>query len=372
MREPDGSSLHRILCPIVAACLVGACTGTERAPSEPDDGPVVAPEVTLRVKLPRGDLPFRNDSTSIAHGEEVLLWWDTEGPPESCTASGAWAGSSPRARGGKSRTGSLSGPGEYGFEVTCENPAGTASDRVEVRVAAPGERPPRSNRPDQVRGHQVKVLYVLPADGEGRDLDTGGWLAFDVAAFQAWLASETRSDRYPEGRRFRMDRFEGELDIARIRLHQTGDELAGKQRGELLPLISNRIDEVSLPRAERKYLVYFDGPRGGGFGGEDALVGFDSTVPIELVAATSPMAVHMLAHTLDVVGDDAPHVVDAENTGHVDDSHFDLMHRSIGLYQLGVVLDHGRDDYYNESRLPDGVTNLAKSPYLTDGSDGGG
>lgn len=76
-----------------------------------------------------------------------------------------------------------------------------------------------ADQPDDHRGFQVHVAYVLPSDGQDERLDTDGAIAGSVASLQAWLAQQTG------GARLRFDTFQGRLDITFIRLSRTDAEI---------------------------------------------------------------------------------------------------------------------------------------------------
>ena len=77
-----------------------------------------------------------------------------------------------------------------------------------------------ADRPDDVTGPQIHVMYVLPSDGTDRELDTDGTLKNTVESFQTWLAGKTG------GRPLRADTFQGSLDITFFQLSRTDEEIA--------------------------------------------------------------------------------------------------------------------------------------------------
>jgi len=81
---------------------------------------------------------------------------------------------------------------------------------VAVCVECDGPTPPSASsrsttdRLDDITGAQVHVVYVLPSDGQDRQLDTNGTLRNTVGSWQTWLSGQTagrvwRLDTYREG-----------------------------------------------------------------------------------------------------------------------------------------------------------------------------
>jgi uncharacterized protein involved in high-affinity Fe2+ transport len=63
-------------------------------------------------------------------------------------------------------------------------------------VAAPGgahSAVDRSttDRPDDISGPQIHAVYVVPADGTDRGLDTNGTIAASVDNWETWLRGQT-------------------------------------------------------------------------------------------------------------------------------------------------------------------------------------
>src|SRR5262245_9110300 len=68
---------------------------------------------------------------------------------------------------------------------------------------------PRSfvDRPDQVTGSQMHVMYVLPSDGIDEQLDVNGTIGTSVLAFNLWLLDQTPN------RWLRLDTYQDLPDI---------------------------------------------------------------------------------------------------------------------------------------------------------------
>lgn len=229
-----------------------------------------------------------------------------------------------------------------------------------------------TDRPDEVRGPQIHVIYAVPADGADRGLDTNGSIEASVAAFQAWLATQTG------GPTLRADTFQGALDVTFARLDRSDGEIAS--RGAF---VRDEV-EAALGRAGllaptgKLYAVYYDGSSTFACGG----AAWPPAVPGRIAAMylrgrppgfpacdTNPVGaglgywefamLHDLLHTLGIVGTCAPNHTRA---GHVSDSSADLMWAGDAPWEPSV-LDAGRDDYYGHGRAD--CPDLARSPYLT-------
>jgi hypothetical protein len=250
---------------------------------------------------------------------------------------------------------------------------GTASATVAYAVSS------RSgvDRPDEVTGEQVHVVYVLPSDRTDRRLDTDGTLRNTVGSWQTWLGGQTG------GRVFRLDTYQGELDITFVRLARSNATM--RSYGAFVrDTIEKDLTALGLVIAPKIYAVYYDGGStfacGGGawpptLPGRVAALYLQGTPPGAAACNTNPFAgsptaaprylefamIHEIMHTLGVVSSAAPHFTLA---GHSSDSPTDLMYAGSAPWAPSV-LDVGQDDYYNPGGLPSGVLNFAASPYLT-------
>src|SRR5262249_13402169 len=86
--------------------------------------------------------------------------------------------------------------------------------------AAPVTQRASVDRPDDVSGNQIHVMYVLPSDGVDQQLDINGTIATSVAAFQKWLAGQTR------GQRLRLDTYQRTLNITFFRLSRSDAQIS--------------------------------------------------------------------------------------------------------------------------------------------------
>jgi hypothetical protein len=247
--------------------------------------------------------------------------------------------------------------------------------------AAPAARTalPRAtaDRPDDVLGPQVHVIYALPSDGTDRSLDTNGAIGNSVASFQRWLAAETG------GRRLRLDTFQASLDVTFVRLPRTDAEMASRGafiRGEIERLLQS----AGFAVADRVYAVYYDGSTTSACGSGAWPPALPGTVaaeylhggppgspPCDTTSLAAPGAppgyldygmLHEIFHTLGAVPTCAPHSRGPRDA-HTSDRPDDIMWAGTGDWKIPGHLDPGRDDYYGHGRSD--CLDLARSPFLT-------
>jgi hypothetical protein len=243
-------------------------------------------------------------------------------------------------------------------------------------AAAPSALPrATADRPDDVRGPQLHVVYAVPGDGDERGLDTSGAIESSVAAFQRWLAAETG------GATLRQDTFQGSLDVTFVRLPSSDAAISARGafvRDELERLLRAG-GHIS---ADKLYAVYYDGTSTYACGGgawPPTLPGVVAAMylrgrppgapPCDANALAAPGAppgyldyamLHEILHTLGAVPTCAPH---HHLAGHVSDRPDDIMWAGAGAWTIPGRLDPGRDDYYGHGRSD--CFDLARSPYLT-------
>ena len=230
-----------------------------------------------------------------------------------------------------------------------------------------------ADRPDDVSGPQVHLVYAVPADGVDRGLDTNGVIAGTVSVWETWLAGQTG------GRMLRLDTYQGADDITFVRLPQSNAELASagvyvRDRIEA----DLKADGLIVPG--KIYGVYYDGSGAPTCGGGALPPVLPGQVGALFLHGTPPGAppcdsnqfhspgqapgyldfamLHELLHTLGFVPSCAPHFTLA---GHVSDSPNDLMYAG-PLPWNPTTLDVGHDDYF-DAHIP-GCLDLSNSPYL--------
>jgi hypothetical protein len=233
-----------------------------------------------------------------------------------------------------------------------------------------------ADRPDDVSGPQIHIVYAVPADGEDRHLDVNGSIEGSVSSFELWLARETG------GRALRMDKYQGALDITFARLGKTGAELAARGR-YVREGIEEQLNSMGFTAHDKIYAVYYDGVHDYTCGDAfwpPALQGRVVALYLrglpnyerpcstnQFVAANEApqyleyVMVHEIMHGLGFVPACAPHQYRA---GHVTSPNNDLMWAGdVGYWEFPLKLDVGHDDYF-DAHIP-GCPDLSDSPYLT-------
>jgi hypothetical protein len=254
--------------------------------------------------------------------------------------------------------------------------AGSVTSATVTYAPPPSDRA-TTDQADDVTGPQLHVVYVLPSDGIDRHLDTDGTLRNTVASWETWLNGQTG------GRVFRLDTYQGALDITFVQLTRSNATMTG-YGAFVRDTIEKDLAALGLVVAPKIYAVYYDGGStfacGGGawppaLPGRVAALYLQGTPPGARACNTNPFAgfpssapgylefamIHEVMHTLGFVSSAAPHFAAA---GHTNDGPTDLMYAGAQPWTPSV-LDLGRDDYYNPDGLPVGVLNLATSTYLT-------
>jgi hypothetical protein len=227
-----------------------------------------------------------------------------------------------------------------------------------------------ADRPDTASTPQVHAVYVLPADGVDRKLDTNGVIADSIANFERWLRGQTA------GRELRLDTYQGQPDISFFRMSES-DAQAQAHGVYLRDSIERELQAAGVMRPGKIYAVYYDGTTtvacGGGawppqlpgiVGAEYLRATYNGGLPcfnVELSRRTLQIldfgTLHELLHTLGFVPACAPHAVGA----HVSDSPTDLMYAGPDPWQPSV-LDFNHDDYF-DAHIP-ACADLSDSPYL--------
>jgi hypothetical protein len=233
---------------------------------------------------------------------------------------------------------------------------------------------PRStiDRPDDVTGPQIHVIYALPSDGTDRTLDQSETLDGTVASWNAWLAAQTG------GRNFRLDTSNGILDISFVRLAETDVQIEAQgvyARDEL----ERQLHGLGFNQPQKIYAVYYDGRHSFSCGdgpwppdhpGNVIAIYLHGLYSGPRPCDTNPWGtvgrpgylefamIHEVMHALGFVPTCAPHHT---RRGHISDSPNDLMYAGDAPWSP-TTLDVGHDDYYN-AHIP-GCPDLSDSPYL--------
>lgn len=222
--------------------------------------------------------------------------------------------------------------------------------QASARAQAPwcGTLAERDRTPNAVAGHPVKWVYALPADGQDRSGALAEQMQGDAEEIDTWWRREDpertlRNDlaSFPCGL---------QLDLALVRLPQSGAQLAG---GGRFTAIFNGLLGAGFRSSLTKYVVYYDGPvsdaRICGQGGSDRTGMGLAVVYVQACSgvSTAAVAAHEVLHTFGAVPSGAPNLCPPPDGGHTCDDPRDLMHPRVGLARLHEkLLDPGRDDYY--------------------------
>ena len=255
-------------------------------------------------------------------------------------------------------------------------------DRCSVWSAVTGtstDNPARAqeDRPDDITGSQIRIMYVLPSDGVDRALDTDGTLARSVASFHTWFQQSSG------GYTLRLDRHDGALDVGFFRLPATNAQVA--QSGAFVVTeIERMLRDAGKIAAGKIYIVYYDGRSTHACGG----AAWPPNVPGQVAAMylqgapaggscgsafvqspTSPpeywefAALHDLLHTFGIVSTEAPNHTDPY-PAHVPEP-LDLMYTGTAPWGIGpnMTLDIGDDDYFG-ANVAASLPALERTPYV--------
>lgn len=247
-----------------------------------------------------------------------------------------------------------------------------------------------TDRPDEVSGSMIHVIYATPSDGPDHHLDTNGVLENSIGAWQSWLSLITG------GRRMNIDTAGGRTDITFATLPRTDATYLAKDSNKL-PAIEQDLSSQGFITPGKKYLVYYEGSNNLTCGessafttaangspiGQVAIIYLNGVIPGFVPCGSVPMAAHPLSflagyqeyaaiheivHLLGGVSENAPHSSGSiGDPHHVDDDSCDLMYYSSNPCFNGglVTLDTDHQDYFNPNGpLPPGTFNLAQSPFL--------
>lgn len=256
------------------------------------------------------------------------------------------------------------------------------SDVMAVPAGCVPERA-TSDRPDDQALDQIRVLYVVPADGVDAARDTSGQICNSVRAFATWFAARAES-------MLRLDTHGGLIDIGFVRLAKTDAEMRGTDPNNtsiatgtafVRERIELELETMGHIASNKLYAVYYEGSSvyacGGGAWpplivdrvGAMYLGGIpqgQQTTCGEIRPWGQPSLVpnyidygmlHELVHSMGFVPDAAPH---EHFTGHVFDDASSEPSRDL-MYSPrastndpgwnvdaagGLLLDINRDDYF--------------------------
>lgn len=220
------------------------------------------------------------------------------------------------------------------------------------------------DRPDEVLGPQIHLIYVVAKDAEDRNWDTNGQIKKWVDQSQTWFTSQI-------GRSLRYDKFSGELDITYLKSNLTMSDMTTGANATIYTskLIPQLIKEfliqspqknyaeapktyifVSSEKIEPDYCGFANSYIGGIiWSGNNCWTGTqdDSTVPYGM-AWTARALIHEAIHTYGV--------------NHVCDSNADLMWGTPecqgNIPYSAMIFDLNRDDYYGGEKSGADISKL--------------
>ena len=186
--------------------------------------------------------------------------------------------------------GSPSGP-------TSSTPTPAPAPMPAPAPAAPGQRA-TTDRPDDISGSQVHVVYMLPADGVDQSLDTNGTVAGAVEWARSWFSGQTG------GRRVRFDTAQGALDVTFLRTTRSDAEYVS-MGNRIRDGVAADLAAAGFATPTKIYSVFFGGgsPRHGSIPcGQGARPGTMSALYLACLLERSDIqpliAVHGLAKIL--------------------------------------------------------------------------
>lgn len=228
------------------------------------------------------------------------------------------------------------------------------------------------DRPDDVSGYQIHIMYVLPSDGTDEQLDTNGVISRSVAAFQRWFANQA------DGRRLRIDTYQGNVDITFLRFGRNDSQIRSFN-AFVRDQIEIELRVAGFTHPQKLYAVYYGGSSnfacGGGAWppqliGKVAALYLRGAPPGFTPCSTNRFAatelepgywefsmIHEIFHTLGAVATCAPNHL----SGHTSDDPRDLMYAGSQPWRPSS-LDRNRDDYFGHSNS--GCLDIAKSVFM--------
>jgi hypothetical protein len=241
-------------------------------------------------------------------------------------------------------------------QATIASPVPTFASTPEPTLPVLQERS-TTDRPDDVSGYQVHVMYVVPSDGTDRQYDTNGVLDISVASFEQWMSLQTG------GRQFRLDTYQGALDITFFRLAETDAQVAS-HGAFVREQIQAELNAAGFNNPKKLYAVYYDGTSTFSCGGSawpptitgDVTVlylkGAYGSVHCSDNAFTSSVnspgiqefsMLQEIFQTLGAAAVCAPHEI---QNGKVSDSNTDILYAGSLPWRTSKI-DVGNDDYFD-------------------------
>jgi len=230
------------------------------------------------------------------------------------------------------------------------------------------------DRPDDSNLPQVHLIYMIPANGTDRGLDTNGSIRTAVESISNWFTQESG------GLKLRWDTYGGDLDITFHRL-SASEQLITAFGAFVRDLLEASLRSEGLIRPNKQYIAISDGGStyacGGGawppvLEGVVSALYLNGTPPGATpcnsntlgASATSPQyfefaMIHELFHSFGLTAVCSPN---HHLSGHVSDATNDLMWSGNAPWLFPAKLDIGRDDYFRHGI--EGCRDLASVGYI--------
>jgi hypothetical protein len=211
---------------------------------------------------------------------------------------------------------------------------------------------------------QIRVYYVVPADGVDHFAAYASGIATDIEWIAQWWQGQDptrapRFDRYPFPG---CNSTYGALDLGFARLPQAESDYAGPGG---FSRIVNDLNAALVPDGRQKSLVYYDGQGesgdvcgtsernalyGGLYGISVVYLQSDCGLSPPGTGGSADTAAHELIHNFGAEPVGAPHAC-PDSPGHVCDSNADILaqYYTPGTTLDSQVLDVNHDDYYAHS-----------------------
>ncbi len=263
-----------------------------------------------------------------------------------------------------------------GLASTTETGTGTGAPTTTTGEStgdpcAPGQRSV-IDRPDDLDGPQVHVVFARAIDQDDRGLDLDGSLAASVGVWNTWLAEQTG------GQALRLDTCDGALDVTYLEVPHTDAHITA-QDPYIRNLLEHELAAAGAIADNKLYAVYYDGASTYSCGGgawPPLIVGRVAAMYLRGEVPGSPPCLqpfatggdppgylefamlHEILHTLGLAATCAPHT---DGAGHTNDTPKDLLYSGPEPWYPDS-LDPDHDDYYahGDPDCPD----LARSALL--------
>ena len=123
--------------------------------------------------------------------------------------------------------------------------------------------------PDLVVGQQIHVVYAYPTDSPDRFDDVIRSIVRDLAGVDTWWRSQDplRTPRFDLAAFPDCNSEFGDLDVSSVPLSFDSTLYDPDDAGDFTPRLGDDLTANGLTDVTKKYLVYYDGPAGGGICG---------------------------------------------------------------------------------------------------------